>query len=356
MIQEKQYATRKDIRRRVDYDPTPSAHKITGPISPDELEELKRRVLDRRPTSLLLYQLGDITPPCGDGKPLSATLTWISQKCSRLMWEFNSIRLHHSMPFEVPNTRGQTEAAAWIVERCKRCTSSSAGRVLGLSGDKAQVHFLRQHVWGLDRFQSEAMAYGQQMEPVARNAYMADTHATDPTYEMIETGLWVNPKYPTLACSPDGLLHHPINGTILIEVKVITDPAVDPRIFDTDLSGKKLTAFYLRRDPEDRERYLLKPTHRYYHQVQMSLDILELDWCHLVVWSERGQVVAAVQRDASFWNEKRLRLIKYQREVILPELLLQRTKRHFPPIRITYPPFHEDERDPFFSTTQDYDV
>ena len=348
-IHETQYASKKDIRRRVSFDPTPTAHRLTQPISSEELAILKTWLVADRPTCLLLHQLGDITPADDVDKGVSMLLSETRVKCSKLLWEFNKIRLTHHSPFEVPDTRGQRTAAGWISERAKRCTASNASTILSLTSDRAHVNFLRKTVWGLDRFQSEAMQYGQRMESIARDAYLNEMQAIDPTYTMHEVGLFVNPKYPTLGCSPNGILQHPLNTSLLAEIKVVTNQAVDPRTFDTDLTGSKLRAFYLRRDPDNHALFLLKPNHAYRYQIQMSLDILEMEWCHLVVWSDRGHVVVPVRRDPAFWNEKRFRLIKFHREVILPELTLQRTKRHLPPIRITYPEFHEDENDPYFS-------
>ena len=162
-----------------------------------------------------------------------------------------------------------------------------------------------------------------------------------------ETGLWKNPKYLKLGCSPDGLIKSPLSTEIiLLEIKVWMKAHIDPSVFDQYLTDKEKATFYLFRNSMG---YIeLKNNHSYYYQIQMNLDILELEWCHLLVCSESGHVVVPVRRNLAFWTEKRIRAIAKHRELIIPEKVTKRTLRWLAPLEIMYTEFHENAEDHFF--------
>lgn len=85
----------------------------------------------------------------------------------------------------------------------------------------------------------------------------------------------------------------------------------------------------------------LKQTHTYYYQIQMSLDIMEMEWCHLMVYTLTGFTIVVVQRNVRFWN---LKILKW------PEFFLKRTLRHLPPIELVYSIYHEDCDDEYFKS------
>ena len=50
--------------------------------------------------------------------------------------------------------------------------------------------------------------YGKNNEVAAFNTYKDE----NPSYNVQKTGLWVNPKYPQLGCSHDGITQHTTTG------------------------------------------------------------------------------------------------------------------------------------------------
>ena len=72
--------------------------------------------------------------------------------------------------------------------------------------------FISKDIWGVDvmPFQSHWMLYGQESEAKAILKFENET-----LYKVCSTGLWVNPKFPFLACSPDGL----VGDNTVIEIK-----------------------------------------------------------------------------------------------------------------------------------------
>lgn len=93
---------------------------------------------------------------------------------------------------------------------------------------------------------------------------------------MQETGLWLNPKHPTLGCSPDGIFIDKLKETKgLVEIKC---PYVlkncNPLNFIENLSTKQCRNFCCVKDNQGKLR--LKRNHKYYYQIQTQLALCEL--------------------------------------------------------------------------------
>ena len=317
----------------------------------EKLKKLKKNLSDHTPSCVLLHHIEALLDEKlfeGDGESLSDDLQKAAEECSRLMWTLNKMCEGKTAPFEVPNTRGQSKDEEWAVARSILSTASDCKTFLGLSSDAAKINYLRRKVWRLKGGPTPAMAYGLKMEGPARLKYENILKGINPTFHIEETGLWKNPKYPMLACSPDGLIKSELEliGVVLLEIKVLFKVFVDPAKFEEHLTRDERNRFYLRRNAQGNLE--LKENHSYHYQIQMSLDILELNWCHLFVYSETGYALVPVKRDEAFWTEKRIRLIQQHREMIIPEKVLKRTLRHLPPYLLMYSEFHEDPSDDFF--------
>ena len=112
---------------------------------------------------------------------------------------------------EIPGTQGQTACEKWFVERWCRLTAYKClpaykvGRLVESQTKPASeaFKFSSQNIRGIDYepFQSNWMLYGLKCEPRAVLKYEKET-----TSKVCSSGLWVNPKLPFLACSPDSLL------------------------------------------------------------------------------------------------------------------------------------------------------
>ena len=80
------------------------------------------------------------------------------------------------------------------------------------NADFGAFKFISSHIWGIDHelFQSNWMRYGLESEPKVISKYKVQTNR-----EVCKSGLWVNPKYLFLGCSPYGL----VNDDSLVEIK-----------------------------------------------------------------------------------------------------------------------------------------
>ena len=145
--------------------------------------------------------------------------------------------------------------------------------------------FIKSKVWQMDNipYQSYWMKYGIESEPNAIKKYERQTKSVVAT-----SGLWVNPKYPFLACSPDGLVGQ--DGIIEIKslkifkfntIEDITSPSQTSIPEDT-ISRQCFTVF--------NGKCQLKHSHDYYYQIQIQLLVTERKFCDFIFYAENGPV------------------------------------------------------------------
>lgn len=332
----KDYSQQRRIDRRNTFDFRATRFQTEGPLGQARLKTFHGALREHLPQSLLMYHLGPLFDDPESPTEVSENMQLAAENAVRRMLAMKAQCEGKTEPFELPGTRGQDTSQRWAQERASRSTASDSKTFLGLTSDRAKRNYLRRKVWQLDAFESEAMRLGKQYEDGARRKYAEFLRSVGDDAEIQLRGTMVNPKYPQLACSPDGIISIPsyLESDILFEAKFLTKDHVNPDKFEEGMTPKESQRFYLRRNSEG--VLYLKETHAYYYQIQMSLDILELEWCHLMVYSAAGYTIVPVQRDPNFWHEKRLRLIKRHRQMLLPEFTLRRTLRYLPPLVLEY--------------------
>ena len=113
---------------------------------------------------------------------------------------------------QMEGTENQSCSERWQSERWCRLTASQCLNACRLgqlvldknpSADVRAFKFISSHVWGINckQFQTYWMRYGLESEPKAILKYEDQTKSN-----ACASGLWVNPNYPFMGCSPDGLV------------------------------------------------------------------------------------------------------------------------------------------------------
>ena len=124
-----------------------------------------------------------------------------------------------------------------------------------------------------------ALEYGKENEAVAKDQYEAYTSCL--CFEVQETGLWINPKYPGIGASPDALVFDLIhNSSGLLEIKC---PKILQKLKPTEiyrLSKQHLSYFCC---TLERDTLQLKRSHEYYVQIQTQMAITERCWCDFMI-------------------------------------------------------------------------
>ncbi|KXJ29264.1 hypothetical protein AC249_AIPGENE29029 [Exaiptasia diaphana] len=161
------------------------------------------------------------------------------------------------------STRCQRQSKDWFKERQKRLTSSLFGRVINRRENIAPVSIItsiKKTSSSLSRL-TPSLKWGIDNEHVALEMYTSKSGE-----EVADCGLIINPSWPWLACSPDGIVYRETNPVGAIEIKC-------------PYSKKEMTieecckdsSFYLKKNSSG--VIALKQSHVYYYQCQGVLNI-----------------------------------------------------------------------------------
>ena len=132
--------------------------------------------------------------------------------------------------------------------------------------------------------------------------------------KIVKCGFVINPSFPWLGCSPDGLVVEDGSITGCIEVKC--------PFSKRDQTLKKATdsdkSFFLKVYEDGLK---LKQNHAYYYQCQGVINILEVPWIDFIVHTEKDIHVERIYRDKILWENHIITgLTDFYIKYILPKL------------------------------------
>ncbi|XP_039908249.1 uncharacterized protein LOC120746819 isoform X1 [Simochromis diagramma] len=214
-------------------------------------------------------------------------------------------------------TRSQSASSIWFRQRAGRVTASKLKQVLKTNPQQPSKSLIKAICYPeAYRFTTAATSYGCKHEAQARGAYeklMSQEHAG---FSCMDSGLWLNPKWPYMGSSPDGIVTCDCHGTGICEIKCPHSQrdAVNLRM----RAGEK--GFCL---ISDGDNVTLDPTHDYYYQIQAQLHIANAEYCDFVVWNRNDIFVERILPDLEFWDDAIPKVECFFRNSILPEILGQ---------------------------------
>ena len=237
---------------------------------------------------------------------------------------------------QIEGTEAQSKSENWHSERWCRLTASTClqaykiGQKVATGDNNAGMSakkFIAEKIWKLEdnNVQTTWMAYGLQSEAAAINKYQLQTsHVVSPS------GLWVNPDFPYLACTPDGLIGD--DGVLEIKsLKLFKEHSINDVINDNGTLIPKETVKRQCFTIED-NKCVLKKTHSYYYQVQLQLLVTDRSFCDFVLYAENGPVnIERIYRDNVLINDILIALTALWQRVIAPELFEMRVPRDLDP-------------------------
>ena len=227
---------------------------------------------------------------------------------------------------------GSQGTSVWANERRVRVTASNAKNVCVCATEHRLQTLVNDQLWG-ERVQTATMLYGTKHEALARDTFDIQIQSEIVGFQVAETGMWVNRRYPGIGASPDGVLYDPLTCSEgVLEIKCPHSlQTVDPNKFDELLTGKRLAAFYLKRD----DTVTLKKTHQYYYQIQLQMAVCEMQWGYFVVWTPCGLFYEKITYDSTLIAHMIPKLTDYHREHLCPEYFLMRLPRRLPLLKLT---------------------
>ena len=177
------------------------------------------------------------------------------------------------------NTIEQSKNPHWYTERSKRVTASIFGKVISRRKSMYPSSLVKsittQHnkplatvpkplQWGIDNEIKAILKYEEDMlkgDGVVRSC-----------------GLVVSPKWPWLACSPDGVV---VKGGVPVGCVEIKCPYASKDLNISEAVHSS-TRFFLK---QTENGWKLKEKHAYYYQCQGVVNILNLEWIDFVVYT-----------------------------------------------------------------------
>ena len=192
---------------------------------------------------------------------------------------------------EIPGTEGQSNSERWFSERWCCLTASKClpayrlGKLIVEKNPNAPVYvfkFISHNIWGIDSkpFQSFWMLYGLNSEAKVILKYENDTGR-----KVCSSGFWVNPKFPFLGCSPDGL----VGDDTVIKIKslkIFKEYSVQTVTTSTSPVPKEVLSRQCFRVQEG--KCILKKSHAYYYQCQHILLVTERKFIDFILYAESG--------------------------------------------------------------------
>ena len=176
-------------------------------------------------------------------------------------------------------TRDQASSCLWYRYRAGRITSSKMKASCRTSPESPAQSLIKTICYPeAYRFRSEATSWGCNHEKSARNEYeryMVGRHAE---FEVVSSGLVINPAWAHIGASPDGVVICKCCSKGVLEVKCPFCHRNDASMHDIAAEDKH---FCLKQNSDG--SLSLDHSHAYYYQVQTQMFVCEVDYCDFVV-------------------------------------------------------------------------
>ena len=192
-------------------------------------------------------------------------------------------------------TRGQAKSCIWFERRAGRITASKLREAVHANFVQPSLSLIKlicypeQH-----QFTSAACQYGCDHEDLSRQIYAQKFAVKHEEFLVIHCGLILDPKFPFLGTSPDGLVNCKCCNSRVLEIKC---PFSSKQKSFVELANDN-PSFCL---DNDNGSLILKLDHSYYFQVQLQMKLRHVKYCDFVVWRETGEIFCQrIKMDSSF--------------------------------------------------------
>ena len=217
------------------------------------------------------------------------------------------------------STRLQAQSLLWFEHRMGRITASKLLAVRRASLHPPPASLVKQ-IMERSKISAyvPALQWGISNEDTARETYLGLASQEHVNLCFTPAGLHVNPSYPHLGATPDGVVSCECCGEGIIEIKC---PYKHRDTHPKDITDP---CFYLKRN-EDGELQL-SHSHEYYHQIQGQLAVCEKEYCDFICWTPHGMHTERILQEASYLSEAMPHLDAFFLKAFLPLLLTGRTQ------------------------------
>lgn len=130
-----------------------------------------------------------------------------------------------------------------------------------------------------------------------------------------QCGLIINPRLPYFVGSPDGVVSCSCHGKGCVAIKCL-------KILESGGSFDVLTSKPNNiLNKKDDNSYVLERSHEIFHQIQLQINLISLNYCEVVFWSPEDILIVRVEPDIDFWQTEMNKALIFHEQVIMPEIL-----------------------------------
>lgn len=217
-------------------------------------------------------------------------------------------------------TRHQSSSKLWFKYRAGRITASRMKAVCHTDAANPAQSLVKSICYPESfSFTSRQTAWGCKHEKSARDLYLMTAKKNHTNLQVQDSGLVINPLWPSIGASPDGIISCTCCGRGTLEIKC----PYCHRGESVLIAASKDSKFCLQLNSDGLLR--LDPGHTYYYQVQTQLFVSDVEYSDFCVCTfngdETGIHTERILKDEQFWNDCVVKAQTFFKTCILPELL-----------------------------------
>ena len=235
---------------------------------------------------------------------------------------FTSLTVTDEMAANVEKeTRTQFKSSLWFQHRAGRVTSSRMKAVCHTNPANPAQSLVKSICYPLElRFSSKETDWGQNHEKIARDLYFKKLQSVHEDLVIADSGLVINPQWPFIAASPDGVVNCKCCEKIIIEIKcpyTHRNDSIEVAVFNDKNFCLEVHEDTLR----------LNRNHAYYYQVQTQMFVCNVNYCDFCVCTfpvnseDCGLFLERIPRDDNLWNTIVTKSKQFFVTCLLPEIL-----------------------------------
>ena len=218
-------------------------------------------------------------------------------------------------------TRLQSKSSLWYKYRAGRITSSSMKAVCHTDSTNPSQSLVKSICYPEEfAFTSKQTNWGQKQEKAAKELYLKINISNHDQLVVTDSGLVINPQWPYMGASPDGIIECKCCGKGVLEVKCPYSHR-EESVLSAALNDNK---FCLKMDNGELH---LSHEHAYYYQVQTQMFVCNVNYCDFCVCTfpleeeESSPHIERITRDDEFWKDCLIKAKTFFTTCLLPELL-----------------------------------
>lgn len=206
------------------------------------------------------------------------------------------------------DTRTQANCKQWFSFQTGRVTASRAKAVCRTLIENPSRSLLKDICYPRS-FSSKPTQWGCDHEKEAKKQYVETMMECHENCACRDSGLVINPEYPYIGATPDGIASCLCCGEVILEIKCpycARDSSIDESVTCLEKTDGKLS---------------LDRSHSYYYQIQCQMLLCDKEFCDFIVWTSVDFFSERIAINSDFCHDMVEKSKRFFKAAILPELV-----------------------------------